>query len=532
MKKLTSYIQPFKMYYAVFFILAVILSGLIIYQAITIGSLINKVLYKMPIDRTFLWIILTVLISRSVITGCINVFGAKLSQSVKQKLRQDYVIKKRDAAEAVTISTEAIEGTDSFYSSYIPQLFKSSIIPLSIFIFMIIFHHNTALIMLITSPFIPLFYIVIGMRTRDKAAEQMTVLSKFSNYFLNALDGIMTLKMFGQDQNVSKQVEEQSETFRTRTMIILKTAFLSTLSIEFIAMLSIGIIALEVGLGLIVFQSTSFYTAIVVLMLAPEYYNALKDLGMAFHTGKQAEGYADMLGDDEVEHIRTVYSESDENINLLATVTYPNFTLQLNNVLPLKSSVIFGPSGAGKSTLAKILTTDEFVGTGVITYPRDVKKRLYMAQQPNIIHTSIMNNITMFQNINKETVIEASRRVHMDEKIMTLPNGYDTVISKEQPLLSGGELHRLMLMRALVSEADLIIFDEPTAMLDIETEHLIQQIIQSLSNERIVYTIAHQKRTIQRANLLIYMVEGKIEQLGSHEEMAHIPLYKAVISHE
>ena len=133
------------------------------------------------------------------------------------------------------------------------------------------------------------FYIIFGLKTRDESKDQMTYLNQFSQRFLNVSKGLITLKLFRQTAHTKKQVYEDSTQFRDLTMRILKSAFLSSLMLEFISMLGIGLVALEAALSLVVFHNIDFKTAAIAIILAPEFYNAIKDLGQAFHTGKQSE---------------------------------------------------------------------------------------------------------------------------------------------------------------------------------------------------------------------------------------------------
>ncbi|GGB00758.1 cysteine ABC transporter ATP-binding protein [Macrococcus hajekii] len=529
MNYLTSLTRRYFYIHLMLLIAAVLLAILIVLQSVNIGQLIDGVLQR-DIPYQLIGVILGILIGRSLLHFMLKWLGAMLSYRVKHHLRRKMISDKRPTAETMNLSTEGIEGIDSFYAEYLPQLYRSAIIPLTIIIFLLFFHRNTAFIMLITAPFIPLFYIIIGINTAKKATAQMTALNQFSGYFLDAIKGIVTIKLFNNEARVRTGIVEKSEGFREKTMIILKTAFLSTLMIEFISMLSIGIIALEVGLGLIVFKTVSFYTAVVALMLAPEFYNALKDLGAAFHTGKQAEGYAELLKQSHNKVIDRSVS-SDNAIKLNVTKSYTHFTLSVHDVLPLRHTVIMGSSGAGKTTLAKVLSGVEIYGEGSIVLPEKLNNNIiYMSQHPFVMSETVRHNVTMFNEVSDDELYRVARQVDMLDRIDDLPDGFDTRIGRTGEQLSGGELHRIMLMRALLSPAEMIILDEPTAMLDARTERIVKETIEVLKKQSIIYTIAHQRSTIQSASYLIYMENGEIEQ-GTPDEFESHPYYQAVISH-
>ncbi|SUK89867.1 Transport ATP-binding protein CydD [Staphylococcus aureus] len=186
--------------------------------------------------------------------------GDTLAFKVKHMLRQRVIYKNNGhpIGEQMTILTENIDGLAPFYKSYLPQVFKSMMVPLIIIIAMFFIHFNTALIMLITAPFIPLFYIIFGLKTRDESKDQMTYLNQFSQRFLNIAKGLVTLKLFNRTEQTEKHIYDDSTQFRTLTMRILRSAFLSGLMLEFISMLGIGLVALEATLSLVVFHNIDF----------------------------------------------------------------------------------------------------------------------------------------------------------------------------------------------------------------------------------------------------------------------------------
>ncbi|UTH14287.1 ABC transporter ATP-binding protein/permease [Macrococcus equipercicus] len=529
MKYLTKLSGCYFYFHILMVVSAVLLAGIIIMQSVQIGKIIDSVLLNHHINFGFvIATVLLILIVRSVLQTLLKSIGAMLSRKVKSLLRRQLLSDRRDTAETLNLSTEGIEGIDSFYSDYLPQVYRSTFIPLLIIVFLLFFHRNAAFIMLITAPFIPIFYIIIGINTSKKAAEQMTVLNQFSAYFLDAVRGIVTIKLFSHEDKVKQAIGDKSQQFKDKTMVILKTAFLSTLMLEFIAMLSIGIIALEIGIGLIVLNKISFYTAVVTLMLAPEFYNALKDLGMAFHTGKQSEGYAELLDYKPAEKIVRQY-ERVPTINADFSVDYGHFKLIVDDAFSLRETVICGPSGAGKSTFAKVIAGVIESGHGAVEIPEAFHHDIaYMAQQPFVMSDTIMNNITMFNDHSLEEIVAVAKSVNMHDRIMAFKEGYDTLIGAGGEQLSGGETHRLMLMRMLLNPAKLIIFDEPTAMLDHDTEQLIKAAIAQLKETAVVWTVAHQVETIRQAPYLMIFNKGIVVQ-GTHSAMKQEPFYKAVM---
>lgn len=522
-KFLTKLSFNYRWAHVIFFILSILLSVIIVLQSIQIGKVVDAVLYQHKIDFTFvLFTIFIILISRSSVQMGLKVTGNTLSIKVKHQLRAFLSKKKDDAGTVMNNIQQGIEGIHPFFSDYLPQVYRSTFIPCSILVFLCFFHYQTALIMLITAPFIPIFYIIIGINTEKEATRQMLSLNRFSNYFLNVMKGIMTIKTFDYEEKALKQTAQYSERYKEHTMKILKTAFLSTLMLEFISMLSIGIIALEIGLSLLVFHSVSFYTSVVVLMLAPEFYNALKDLGLAFHTGKTAAGYGEILSEQMTEPMSQVEYITEDIIRFTDVRTYydnSEFSLDIPELdLPLDHYTIAGASGSGKSTFAKLLC-NRVPFEGQMSLSNKLQNEVvYLSQFDAILSDSVINNITMFNDYDFEQVVALAKKFRLHERFITMSDGYDTIIGPEGEQLSGGEMRRLSLMRVFLYPKKLIILDEPTAMLDKESRDIILSAVEELKSYSYVMMIAHHEATVKQSKQLLYIKNGHVKRV-SNEEM-------------
>ncbi|WP_340391641.1 ABC transporter transmembrane domain-containing protein [Macrococcoides caseolyticum] len=523
MKFLTKLSFNYRWTHFMFFVLSILLSIIIVLQSVQIGKVVDAVLYHHKIDFTFvLFTIFVILISRSSVQMALKVTGNAISIKVKHELRAFLSKKKDDAGTVMNNIQQGIEGVHPFFSDYLPQVYRSTFIPCSILIFLCFFHYQTALIMLITAPFIPIFYIIIGINTEKEATRQMLSLNRFSNYFLNVMKGIMTIKAFDYEEKALKQTAQYSERYKEHTMKILKTAFLSTLMLEFISMLSIGIIALEIGLSLLVFHSVSFYTSVVVLMLAPEFYNALKDLGLAFHTGKTAAGYGEILSEQMTEPVSQVEYITEDIIRFTDVRTYydnSEFSLDIPELdLPLDHYTIAGASGSGKSTFAKLLC-NRVPFEGQMSLSNKLQNEVvYLSQFDAILSDSVINNITMFNDYDFEQVVALAKKFRLHERFITMSDGYDTIIGPEGEQLSGGEMRRLSLMRVFLYPKKLIILDEPTAMLDKESRDIILSAVEELKSYSYVMMIAHHEATVKQSKQLLYIKNGHVKRF-SNEEM-------------
>ncbi len=525
MKKLTTILFQYKIFPVLMFLVSTGLGILVITQNILIADFLAKIIrHQFQGLWIVLFILLGVLLLRATVQFLNQWLGDTLAFKVKHMLRQRVIYKNNGhpIGEQMTILTENIDGLAPFYKSYLPQVFKSMMVPLIIIIAMFFIHFNTALIMLITAPFIPLFYIIFGLKTRDESKDQMTYLNQFSQRFLNIAKGLVTLKLFNRTEQTEKHIYDDSTQFRTLTMRILRSAFLSGLMLEFISMLGIGLVALEATLSLVVFHNIDFKTAAIAIILAPEFYNAIKDLGQAFHTGKQSEGASDVVFEflEQPNYNNEFLLKYEENQKPFIQLTDISFRYDDSDRLVLNDLnleifkgdqiALVGPSGAGKSTLTHLIAGvyQPTIGT-ISTNQRDLNIGI-LSQQPYIFSASIKENITMFKYIENNTIEEVLDEVGLLDKVQSFTKGINTIIGEGGEMLSGGQMRRIELCRLLVMKPDLVIFDEPATGLDIQTEHMIQNVLFQHFKDTTMIVIAHRDNTIRHLQRRLYIENGRL----------------------
>ncbi|HDB5529665.1 TPA: ABC transporter ATP-binding protein/permease [Staphylococcus aureus] len=525
MKKLTTILFQYKIFPVLMFLVSTGLGILVITQNILIADFLAKIIrHQFQGLWIVLFILLGVLLLRATVQFLNQWLGDTLAFKVKHMLRQRVIYKNNGhpIGEQMTILTENIDGLAPFYKSYLPQVFKSMMVPLIIIIAMFFIHFNTALIMLITAPFIPLFYIIFGLKTRDESKDQMTYLNQFSQRFLNIAKGLVTLKLFNRTEQTEKHIYDDSTQFRTLTMRILRSAFLSGLMLDFISMLGIGLVALEATLSLVVFHNIDFKTAAIAIILAPEFYNAIKDLGQAFHTGKQSEGASDVVFEflEQPNYNNEFLLKYEENQKPFIQLTDISFRYDDSDRLVLNDLnleifkgdqiALVGPSGAGKSTLTHLIAGvyQPTIGT-ISTNQRDLNIGI-LSQQPYIFSASIKENITMFKDIENNTIEEVLDEVGLLDKVQSFTKGINTIIGEGGEMLSGGQMRRIELCRLLVMKPDLVIFDEPATGLDIQTEHMIQNVLFQHFKDTTMIVIAHRDNTIRHLQRRLYIENGRL----------------------
>jgi len=498
--------------------------------------------------------LLLVLLLRTSFNYLSRKIGVHMATNVKGNFRRALLQKftkspvltsvKGQSGEKVSIMMDAVDEVDGYFSKYVPQMMQTSLIPILVLIAVFTQHVNTGLIMVITAPFIPIFMIIVGIKTKHKSEEQMDKLASFSGRFLDTLQGLVTLKLFNQANRQKKQIEKSSLGFRDATMEILKTAFTSSFMMEIVSMLSIGVIALELAVQLMIYQNISFFTAFFLLMIAPEFYNSLKELGSTFHNGQTSIGAAKKVADELADEENIIVWGEHPLVQQIKPPTLKledvgfsygeeQFSLhQINATIPPYHQIaIVGRSGSGKTTLLHLIAGLLPLSEGKLLVDGKELSTLkeedwfdqlsYISQHPYIFSGTIGENIAIGakEDVSFEEIKKAATQAGIAQMIETLENGYDTPVGEAGRGLSGGEKQRLAIARAFLKKPAVILFDEPTVGLDLQTEQILQTSIEQLAQHSTVITVAHRLHTIKNADQILFLEKGQLVASGTHEEL-------------
>ncbi|MEK3876836.1 thiol reductant ABC exporter subunit CydD [Paenibacillus sp. FSL M7-0420] len=460
----------------------------------------------------------------------------------------------------VSVALDAVDEADSYFSQYMPRMVEAAIIPVLILVVTFILHANTGFILLFTAPFIPLFMILVGLQTKNKSEEKYAQLAEFSGTFLDSLQGLVTLKIFGQSRRQQQQIERSSLGYRDATMDILKVAFTNTFMLESIVMLSIGIVALELAIQLLVFKSMPFHTAFLVLLLVPEFFNLLKNTGTAFHSGRTSMGavrkveqmLAEIGGGSGTQPEEGQHS-SDKLLRMPPSIALDqvqfhyapgSFELKAGPVSIGSGEhvAIVGKSGSGKTTLLHLIAgllkpvsgTVLVNGSPLTEWEEDswFEQVSYITQHPYIFAGTFAENIAIGagRNVSREEIRQAAEEAGLATLVAGLEQGLDTYVGEGGRGLSGGEKQRLALARAFLKRPALILFDEPTVGLDLQTEQILQSSITKLAQKATMITVAHRLYTIRQADHILFMDHGVLAAAGPHEELLErVPQYAQMV---
>ena len=454
------------------------------------------------------------------------------------------------SGELANTAVEGIEALHAYLGEYIPQLVLAALIPLTMLAVVFPLDLLSGLVLLLTAPMIPFLMILIGKAANRQSRRQWTQLSRMSAHFLDALQGLPTLKMFGQSRAQIAVIAAISERFRDATMSVLRVAFLSALVLEMLATISTAIIAVEIGLRLL-YARMEFADALFILILAPDYYLPLRMLGTRFHAGVAGATAAGRIFavletpvpgcesaplpsapapalaapfDIRFEDVRVVYNKGERPALDGVSLHLP----------PGQIVALVGPSGAGKSTLAGLLLRFVTPTSGRITanghdlcaVPADTWRALvaWVPQRPTLFHTTVADNIRLGRpNASDAEVTRAARAAGAEAFIAALPEGYETRIGERGARLSGGQAQRIALARAFLKDAPLIVLDEATANLDPQTEAALLETMRALLHRRTALVIAHRLGTVRQADQIVVLSAGRIVQTGTHEALRDQP---------
>jgi ATP-binding cassette subfamily C protein CydCD len=537
-------------------LLLTVLSGLFaglltIWQAWLFSSVINAVFLERQALTQVMRPLILILVSisgRAFLSWLNEVSANAVAVKIKTDLRNRlfaHILKLGPAyargqrtGELTTAAVEGIEALDAYFSQYLPQLVITALVPISILIFVFPIDLLSGLVFLITAPLIPFFMIIIGKGAEAVTKRQYDTLQLLSAHFLDSLQGLTTLKLFGQSKAQTHTIAQVSEKFRDTTLGVLRITFLSALALELLATLSTAVIAVEIGFRLL-YAKMDFQPALFLLVLAPEFYMPLRALGARFHAGMSGTTAAKRIYEILDTKVSELGRESSQNISSSSqfsalelsnlSYTYPNeANPALENInLTVRQGqhiALVGRTGAGKSTLVNLLLGFIHPTSGKTgIQPSSFNLYHFIAwvpQRPHLFHDTIAANIRLGKADASDTeMIAAAQAASLHEFIDSLPGKYETVIGESGARLSSGQAQRLALARAFLKDAPILILDEPTSSLDPETESLLEESTRKLMHGRTVITIAHRLNTIFQSDQIIVLDKGRIIEQGTHREL-------------
>jgi ATP-binding cassette subfamily C protein CydD len=557
-KLLMSAIDNKKHYYLTLIALCLPIVCMTLLQTLTLAYIIDAVFLKgksliqvaWPLIGLLLIFILRPLLqalfewhNRTVTSKAKQTLRRRLSESISQNYQT--LENENTTGYFATIACDGIESTDAYFSEFVPQLFIMSVNTLALLMVAFYFDWISALIMMITAPLIPVFMILIGKTAEGVNQKQWQSLKWMNGHLLDLLRGMTTLHYFGKHHQQSDAVARTSQSFKQKTMSVLKLTFLSALALELTATLSTAVIAVSLGVRLL-YAQIPFIAALSILLMTPEYYLPLRQLGLKYHAAMNAKAVSAQL-----KPIFASETPTNLDINLglglgLTTdaMTKPdsfsanaitlhqiNFAYENANPIfkqfsleiPFGSSLaITGPSGVGKTTLLKLLLGEltpqsgngRLLGEDYLSMSKEMrhKKIAFVPQQPKVFEGTLLENLRFGRPEASLDDVKAFCDLSAFSLIIDrLPEGLDTLMGEGQQALSGGETQLLAITRACIRKTPILILDEPTSALDPISEALITEALSRIAKDKTLIIAAHRKASVA-------LCQHQLHLGGAHNE--------------
>ncbi len=570
-RRLLRSVPGMRPYLVALAVLSTLAGSLIILQAHTLSRIVNGVFLE---KRSLSWhsslikamlLLLVIIVAQAMLVWLNGALAGRFAGHVKVELRRllferllvlgpRYVQGER-SGELVNTAVEGGESLDPFFCQLLPQFFLTSFVPLMVLIAVTLTDWLSGLVLILTAPLLPIFLMLVGTAADTQAKRQWQQLSLMSAHFLDVLQGLPTLKMFGRAHLQEQHIHKVSMQFAQTTLRVLRIGFLSSLVMEMGATICTAIVAVEIGLR-VLYGQMDFGPALFVLLLIPEFYLPLRQLGACYHASVMSHAACDRIfailetplsapvqltqspqqpwqqGRGELRFEGVSYSY-DEQRPALREIS---FTIPSG-----KKVALVGPSGAGKSTLIQLLLRFLEPEHGRITINgKDLqalpttewcKQIAWVPQRPYLFNDTVRENIAIGQpDATSDEIIKAAKQAYAHEFIQALPQGYETIIGERGACLSGGQAQRLCLARAFLKNAPLLILDEATSQLDPETETFVLAATKQLMCGRTVLIAAHRLSTISDADQILVLDSGRIVKTGIHQIlMQQSDLYKQLV---
>ena len=456
------------------------------------------------------------------------------------------------AGEISTLATRGLDGLDAYFARYLPQLVLAVLVPVAVLARVASADWISAVIIAVTLPLIPLFAVLVGWHTSARTRRQWRLLAALGGHFLDVVEGLPTLKVFGRAKAQAQEIARVTGEHRTATMATLRVAFLSALVLELAAALATALVAVEVGLRLLA-GHIGYETALLVLLLTPEAYLPLRGVSAQFHAsneGAVAAGRVFEILDAPAERPSLRPSgpgRSSPGADLRTdaitlngvTVVYPDRVRPAVDgvsltIRPGERIILTGPSGAGKSSLLALLLrfiqptdgTIEVGGADLASIPAGPWRAqiAWVPQHPYLFAASVADNIALGRPAaSADAIRQAARLAGAAEFIEALPGGYQTTLGARALRLSAGQRQKLALARAFLIDAPLLLMDEPAAHLDPASARQIGRAIDVAMASRTVIMVTHSQGWTGGTGRVLVLNQGRLAAAPAPGLAGHRP---------
>lgn len=446
-------------------------------------------------------------------------------------------------AAVVQMSIEGVEQLEIYFGKYLPQFFYSMLAPITLFIFISFISLKAALVFIVCVPLIPLSIIAIMKIAKRILKAYWKNYSNLGGRFLENLQGLTALKVFNLDEEKHEQMNSEAERFRRITMKVLSMQLNSINIMDFIAF---GGAALGTIVALNQFRNGQLLAGdlLIIILLSSEFFIPLRLLGSYFHIAMNGMTASDRIfelldSEEKEKNTKEITNELDDVSIEFEDVTfsYDGKRRVLNNInLEVNKGqlvAIVGESGSGKSTIASLILNSYSATSGKIKVndinienisSDDLYKKISLVSTNSyIFNGTILDNLLMGnRNAKDEEIDDALKKSRLDEFINSLKDGVNTNVGEGGNSLSGGQKQRLSLARAILADREMIIFDEATSNIDVESEEAIWKAIYELAVNKTILVISHRLANVTKADSIYVMKNGYLVEHGNHEELLNL----------
>lgn len=471
-------------------------------------------------------------------------------KELRKKLLQSYFnlgpdfTLREGSGKLVTLAIDGIGKVKQYFELNVSKQIRGAIIPTFIVIFIFYTDYVSALMIISVIPVIVIFMILLGINARDMANRQYKKYRALSNNFIDTIRGIETLKFLGVSKNYLPIMEKKNKEYRQSTMKTLSVAFLNSFALDFLTTIAIALLAVRLGI-LLLDGSTFLLPSLTVLIIAPEFFLPMKQAATDYHATLDGQmAYEDinrMIIVNEKNTGKKLTINNVESIELVDVCLEKDGKKILENIsMSINTGekvCLVGQSGSGKTSLISILSgfNEQSKGDILINKEKTNLKNInwannisYISQFPYIFPDTIRNNILFYSNeeISNEYLEEITSLVGLDSFINSLPEGYETKIGEGGQELSGGQAQRIAIARALISNREIIILDEPTSHLDIETEFEIKEKLLELFKGRTVIIATHRLHWLHNVDYVLNLENGKVVDFEKVVDFKNSPRFE------
>ena len=441
----------------------------------------------------------------------------------------------------VQVSVEGIEQLEIYFGKYLPQFFYALLVPVTLFVFMSFISIKAALVFILCVPLIPASIIAIMKIAKRILKDYWKSYSDLGGTFLENLQGLTTLKVFNIDQERHEKMNEEAEKFRKITMKVLS---MQLNSITIMDLVAFGGAAAGTIVALIQFKNGEIPVGslLIIILLSSEFFIPLRLLGSYFHIAMNGMAASDrmfgILDAEERQKDITIKEETkfkDISIELKnVDFSYDGERQVLNNInMEITKGglvAIVGESGSGKSTIASLILNNHKVTKGEILLNNTNIENISLdniygnialvSTNSYIFNGTILDNLLMAKKDATQVEIEkALKTARLFDFVNGLKDGLLTDVGQAGSALSGGQKQRLALARVILANREMIIFDEATSNIDVESEESIWEAIYELAKDKTILVISHRLANVKEAKNIYVMNKGKLVESGTHEEL-------------